>query len=257
MIEHILTIILGFILLLTYLLIFHKDKAAKLYFYAMRLNTKKYRYEYYMENFKMHRESRMSGNFIIQILPWLFVLGLAYILSHQYFIFGSILTGSMEPELMRGDLVLMQTFALKVNVGDIIMLPMFGFYEPVTHRVIGFTKEGNIVTKGDANPVIDGAFPPDVVAGKAIMINGKPILLRGLGTAIRPEQFGEMRLITESTSNLVFAQAFEQFRALQPIFIFFGTIFYFFLLIESRTSDKRRSGNSRKEQKKTNRSKSD
>lgn len=240
MLEHILTVFLVILLLLTYLLIFHKDKAAKIYSYGMRLNPKKNSHVHYMENFKIHKESTISGNILIQILPWLFVLGLAYILSSQYFIFGSVLTGSMEPELMRGDLVLMQTFATKVNVGDIIMLPMFGFYEPVTHRVIQITKEGYIVTKGDANPNIDGYFPPNVVAGKAIMINGKPILLRGWGSAIRPEQFGEMRLVTESTSNIVFAQAFEQFRALQPLFIFFGTIFYFFLLIESRLSDKRR-----------------
>lgn len=240
MIEHILTVFLIILLFLTYMLIFHKEKAAKIYFSVMRLNTKKFRHSQYMENFKIHKESRISGNIIIQILPWVFVLGLVYILSNQYFIFGSVLTGSMEPTLMRGDLVLMQTFILKANVGDIIMLPMFGFYEPVTHRIIDITKEGNIVTKGDANPDIDGIFPANVVAGKAIMIMGNPIVLRGWGTLIRPEKFGEISLATEKSSSLIGAQAFEQFRSLQPLFIFFGTIFYFFLLIESRLSDKRR-----------------
>ncbi|MDD5615586.1 MAG: signal peptidase I [Candidatus Methanoperedens sp.] len=249
MLEHIFTVFLSILLLLIYFIIFHQDKILKLFSSIHLHKTNKTRIAPYMEDFKIHKESRMSGNILAQIIPWLFVLGLAYVLSNQYFIFGSVLTGSMEPELMRGDLVLMQTFALKVNVGDIIMFPMFGYYEPVTHRVIKITKEGEIVTKGDANPDIDGVFPANIVAGKAITINGRPILLRGWGSAIRPEQFGDVRLVTESTVDIVGAKVFEQFRALQPLFIFFGTIFYFFLLIESRMGSKRSSGNNRKSRK--------
>ena len=69
-----------------------------------------------------------------------------------------ILTGSMEPKIMPGDVVIVdKTGSKNVNVGDIVM-----YYSAdeiyITHRVIAVTSqsgEQQFITKGDNNPSAD------------------------------------------------------------------------------------------------------
>lgn len=72
-----------------------------------------------------------------------------------------VLTGSMEPEINSGDLIICkQIDGDKVNVGDII-----AFFDPdstgsavLTHRVVGISEENGVLsfrTKGDANNAED------------------------------------------------------------------------------------------------------
>jgi signal peptidase I len=153
----------------------------------------------------------------------------------------------MVPTFEKGDLVLMQTFDLDVKVGDIIMFPMYNIKEPITHRIVAIDEKGNIVTKGDANPYVDGsAFQAERVIGKAVIMGNKPVILKGLGYAIRPENIGEVTVLAKLPKTFVMAQAFSQFRAIQPLIIFFGTIFYFLLLLESRMDAKRKFNNNKK-----------
>ena len=69
-----------------------------------------------------------------------------------------ILTGSMEPKIMPGDVVIVdKTGSVNVNVGDIVMYySEDGIY--ITHRVIEETEqsgEQQFITKGDNNPSAD------------------------------------------------------------------------------------------------------
>lgn len=69
-----------------------------------------------------------------------------------------VLTGSMEPKIMPGDIVLVEKISSdSVNVGDIVMYySEDGIY--ITHRVIEKTDQSGVtqfVTKGDNNPSAD------------------------------------------------------------------------------------------------------
>ncbi|VVB86246.1 Peptidase S24-like protein [uncultured archaeon] len=251
MLEYIFTGILAAILVLLYIFINHQNMAGRLLSKIPSRNDKKSRLKLYMERFSEQKESNMSRNIIVQALPWLCVLTLVFILGNHYFVFATVLSGSMEPTFKKGDLVLMQSLDLKAKVGDIVMFPMWGFKEPILHRVVSITGDGSIITRGDANSATDSSgFPPDRIIGKAVLISDKPIVLKGFGYSIRPQNIGEQQILTKLPSSFVLAEAFQQFQVLQPLFIVFATIFYFFLLMENRTGSNRRlsknRGNGRK-----------
>ena len=97
-----------------------------------------------------------------------------------------IVTGSMEPALDRGDLVILERVdPSQLRVGDIITY-MKG-RTPVTHRIVAVTGEG-FITKGDANLFEDPYIvEPDQVVGRvwavipklgwiAIILNWNPIV---------------------------------------------------------------------------------
>ena len=78
-----------------------------------------------------------------------------------------ILSGSMEPALSPGDVVVVSDSA-SVQVGDVITFDG-GDTVPVTHRIIA-VEDGQYVTKGDANENVDGAaVPPENVLGRVVL----------------------------------------------------------------------------------------
>lgn len=85
-----------------------------------------------------------------------------------------ILSGSMEPEIKTGDVVITHKIAGKdARVGDIILFP----YEKdmkVTHRIIAVSDQQGaklFTTKGDANPEPDSNLvPEDNVQGKVVTV---------------------------------------------------------------------------------------
>lgn len=82
---------------------------------------------------------------VIMILLWI----LPFLGFQSY----SILSGSMEPVLQVGDIVIINTNSKDVEVNDIIA---FNLGEAVVvHRVNQITDDG-IITKGDANGSADG-----------------------------------------------------------------------------------------------------
>lgn len=96
--------------------------------------------------------------------------------------FAAVISDSMRPEFQRGDLVMTQSISKDPQVGDIITFQAFGVQNPVTHRVIGL--QNNIVaTKGDNNPLADdyGTTKNDILA-KVVMIEGHPVVLKGIGS---------------------------------------------------------------------------
>jgi signal peptidase len=85
-----------------------------------------------------------------------------------------IVTGSMEPMIKPGDVVLVQKLeGDEVRLGDVIQ-----YYHPeikinITHRVIDINREGQmaLITKGDNNSSVDAdPVMPEQVKGKVIKV---------------------------------------------------------------------------------------
>ena len=66
-----------------------------------------------------------------------------------------VLSGSMEPAIPTGSIVLADKNSSDINIGDIIAFNKGDI--SVTHRVSGIDEDGSFITKGDANETIDSA----------------------------------------------------------------------------------------------------
>lgn len=105
--------------------------------------------------------------------------GLAYVLKTNYPM-ASITSGSMWPELKKGDLVLIKGISSKeqIQIGDVVVYKNEkGF---TIHRVIKMNEE-TLVTKGDANNVEDAAIAYNEVIGRTLNLNNKPLRIPALG----------------------------------------------------------------------------
>ncbi len=202
-------------------------------------DRKKKKRKFYLERFREYKQSNLSKNIVVQLLPLLVVLYFLYVLSSQNVFFGTVLSGSMEPTFKRGDLVLMQSLYGEPAVGDIIMfIPKEGM-EPVTHRIMSINKYG-YVTKGDANLKEDDWRVRNIdIKAKSIKIGSKPVVIPGLGSTLvsRADNFS----IT-LTKNKGIIPLFQEFRTLTPLIIFFMLIIYMFMLVETRSEEKNRFG---------------
>ena len=97
-------------------------------------------------------------------------------------IFTAVISDSMKPEFQRGDLVLTQAINKEPQVGDIITFNAIGVQNSVTHRVTGI-KNDIIATKGDNNALADdyATTRKDIIA-KVVVIDGRPVVLKGMGS---------------------------------------------------------------------------
>jgi len=85
-----------------------------------------------------------------------------------------VMTGSMEPEISRGDIVVVRR-AQSYDVGDVIT---YTSMTAVTHRIVAQSTQG-FVTKGDANNTVDPEIAKDQVLGRVVFtipLVGHPIL---------------------------------------------------------------------------------
>lgn len=114
------------------------------------------------------------------LVVFLVILILAFGL--KFISFAVVISDSMKPVFQRGDLVLTQSVFKDPQKGDIVTFSAENVLNTVTHRVINV--QGNkVTTKGDNNPLPDdyGTTKDDVLA-KAIMVNGNPIVIKGVGS---------------------------------------------------------------------------
>ncbi len=78
-----------------------------------------------------------------------------------------VVSGSMEPTIGVGDLIVIQS-RRAYQVGDVITFSTGGQL-PVTHRIIAQNPDGSFVTKGDANNSADlQPIPQEEIAGKVV-----------------------------------------------------------------------------------------
>ena len=79
-----------------------------------------------------------------------------------------VLSGSMEPAMSPGDVVIVDASG-PVGVGDVITYRTAGDSVPTTHRVVGVV-DGRYETKGDANENVDaGTVPPEAIIGRVVL----------------------------------------------------------------------------------------
>lgn len=143
----------------------------------------------------------MNNKKIVNVVYYIVVLILLIILVNNFmsksdsifkaigFRTYSILSGSMEPEIKTGDLVIVKSANFnQVEVGDVITFKYEG--NIVTHRVIDKTEEG-FMTKGDNNNIEDTEIvSSDNLIGKVLfhipllgyvtVFLSKPIVISGL-----------------------------------------------------------------------------
>ncbi len=98
-----------------------------------------------------------------------------------------VVSGSMEPVMYRGDIVVVDQNPSSVQVGDIVVYKATWVNEDVIHRVkqIYETPDGKtyLITKGDNNQAAD-PYPvqyPDQVVSKVVSINGQPLIIPKIG----------------------------------------------------------------------------
>lgn len=131
--------------------------------------------------------NKISKNVIGYIAYIAFLMGLIYgipkglsLLLGTPYPMASITSGSMWPELKKGDLVLIKGIKNEeeIKIDDIIVYrnPK-GF---TIHRVVSINKD-TIITKGDANNTYDAPINFEEVVGKTLTFNKKLIKIPLLG----------------------------------------------------------------------------
>lgn len=115
----------------------------------------------------------------------LFIFSIALIImflfSSKAIFFIAVVSGSMYPTFNMDDLVLMQNIDKTYKTGDIIMFERPDTSYPVVHRIKLITDNG-ISTGGDATGQMDWwEVGKKDIHGKAILIMGKPIVIKGYG----------------------------------------------------------------------------
>lgn len=125
---------------------------------------------------------RIGGNFILkEALKNILIIFLIFILlkvSYSKFIekeypvklfgfaFLVVTTGSMEPEIDAGELIIIKEFD-KYKIGDVVsFIDKDDFL--VTHRIIGLNEE-KMITKGDNNNLLDEEINLNNIKGKVII----------------------------------------------------------------------------------------
>ena len=91
----------------------------------------------------------------------------------------TVISGSMWPQLSRGDVVLVKKTSLaEINVGTVIVFRHEGGL--AVHRVISFN--GSVITtKGDANPVADDPISYSDVVGRVPVLAGRLVKIPWVG----------------------------------------------------------------------------
>lgn len=119
-----------------------------------------------------------------EILSYVIVFLIAVVIAQHMNV---VVSGSMEPLLERGDIILVDSNVNNIEVGDIIVY--YGTWtetpENIVHRVVKKEiKNGSVayITKGDHNSAPDPVIVyPDQIRFKVISKNNKPFKIPKIG----------------------------------------------------------------------------
>ena len=94
-----------------------------------------------------------------------------------------VVSGSMEPKISIGDMVIIDTKVKKYQKNDIVTFEdINGSF--VTHRILEIN-DNEVITKGDANNTIDEAINKDSIVGKYVyQINGIGAVMKSIRSPI-------------------------------------------------------------------------
>lgn len=116
----------------------------------------------------------------------LFIAGIIIIsiLTKKIFL-ALVLTQSMAPLMMPGDLIVTEAYTKNITAGDVIVFTPPSTYNTYVHRVISVSENG-IRTKGDNAHPDNWVLNDKHIQGKAVSIDQKPLVLKGLGYYFLP-----------------------------------------------------------------------
>lgn len=105
------------------------------------------------------------------VLEYLLFACLAWICSGFGLIYGPVgvavvRSGTMEPFIHRGDLVIITGWNTSVSVNDVVAYKLQNQSVPIVHRIESMVGNNKIVTKGDANRFNDVAIYQDFEPGR-------------------------------------------------------------------------------------------
>ena len=181
-----------------------------------------------LDSKERYRSLIKNPSFLGIIIPLLIVGIIAYILYSQLVFFAVVGSGSMEPAFKKSDLILMQNIDVNVENGDIIMFDTNSVLLPVTHRVIDVTGSG-FYTKGDARRSKDDwVVKYEQINGKAVTFNGKPIIIKEVGSYFI-EDIPEGIVTPMHSANFIFMRKVIQAIKSLGLIIFFFAIFIYIL----------------------------
>ncbi len=129
----------------------------------------------------------------------------------------AISSGSMEPGIRQGDVVVAQPFKRSLlnpetgylNPGMVVVFPDQAREGRVTHRIVAVTPAGSYVTKGDANDRQDSSpVPPDQIQGIGrilVPMIGQPVVWLHDGRTINLAMFSLAALLAMGLAPRAFA----------------------------------------------------
>lgn len=128
-----------------------------------------------------------------EIVAYVIIILLALVLAQHLNV---VVSGSMEPEFYRGDIVVVEKANLfglgiqefdpnNVQVGDIVVYNAEWVDEAVIHRVINITEINGstyFVIKGDNNDVPDPYYvSPDQITDRVVTLGDTPLIIPYIG----------------------------------------------------------------------------
>lgn len=127
-----------------------------------------------------YRETAIKPSIIGTLIPVALVLLIGYLLYAKLLFLAVVASGSMAPNLEKGDIVLMRS-NVDPQEGDIILFKPPRIPYSVTHRVYEVT-DGRVKTKGDARASPDPwVLSKNQIKGEAITIGGSPVVIPDVG----------------------------------------------------------------------------
>lgn len=164
-------------------------------------------------------------------LPLVILFLVVLLLINNYVYFTVITSDSMAPTFNRGDMVLMTEFT-DIEEGDVIMFSTPQEQMPVVHRVSEIQGD-EIRTKGDFNPREDSwTINESAVYSEAVELNGKPVVLKGVGTYFLEDYESHGRYSKEVEFNRLLLSGMQDVALY--IFIIAVTLYIYLTIREHR-----------------------
>jgi signal peptidase len=178
------------------------------------------------------RKPTFSGAMLIII----FYLIFGVFAMNKYLYFAAVASYSMYPTLDKGDLILVQSFHLEPEVGDIILFSGIEVgdeerREFVSHRVKKIEGE-KIYTGGDARGGLDPwVVHREQIVGKVVTLFGQPVKIPKIGEYLIMEEGKSMR-------NILLLQYFLNMSRIYG-FLIFITAMLLYLYLTAREARRR------------------
>ena len=186
------------------------------------LQTKKYRINSYLSQYnKKSKRPRL----LITFIPIILILIIGYLIYTQVIFFAIVTSDSMVPTFKTNDLILMQSFSIEPEAGDIIMFNTKEALLPVTHRIISINSNG-IKTKGDARHTVDEwSIVKDQIHSEVITYKDKPVIIKDVGSYFL---FDPKKAVTYTSFG---GEEFYKFSEFLKVFKKFGLVIFILCII--------------------------